>query len=134
MCFMVDNLSNFVDWLNLVMNEKNITQADIAKTGYVTRGAVSALLVKRIKSVGVDMCRAISAASGIPLATVYSKAGILPPDPGRDPWVEAQKEIISQLTGPRRSLAERLLQGLLDEEHAQEYTTEARPANATRNP
>lgn len=131
---MVDNLSNFVDWVNLVMNEKNITQADIAKTGYVTRGAVSALLVKRIKSVGVDMCRAISSATGIPLATVYAKAGLLPPDPGLDPWVEEQKRVISELTGSRRKLAERLLQGLLDEEQSARYETNHRPANAAKSP
>lgn len=131
---MQNNLSSFVDWVNSVMSEKNITQADIARTGFVTRGAVSLLLTYRIKSVGIDMCRAISAASGIPLATVYSRAGILPPEPGKDPWVEAQKEVIAQLTGPRRSLAERLLRGLLDDEKAQTYPTDTRPANATRNP
>jgi transcriptional regulator with XRE-family HTH domain len=133
MYFMVDNLSNFVDWVNVVMRERNITQADIAKTGYVTRAAVSALLVQRIKSVGVDMCRAIAAATGIPLATVYSKAGLLPPDPGVDPWVEEQKQVISELTGTRRNIAERLLQGLLDEERAT-YETNPRPANAAKHP
>jgi hypothetical protein len=78
MLSMIDELSSFVNWANSVMKEKNITQADIARTGYVTSSAVSLLFSLRIKSVGVDMCRAISDATGIPLITIYRKAGLLP--------------------------------------------------------
>jgi len=75
---MVDILLSFVNWLNEVMREKNITQADIARTGFVTTAAVSKLFTMSVKSVGVEMCRAISASTGIPLKTVYEKAGLLP--------------------------------------------------------
>jgi hypothetical protein len=78
MLSVIDNLSSFVNWVNGVMSEQNITQADISRTGFVTRGAVSALLGLRIKSVGVEMCKAVSAATGIPLTVVMEKAGILP--------------------------------------------------------
>ena len=91
---MVDELLSFVNWLNQVIREKNITQADIAKTGYVTSSAVSLLFSRRIKSVGIDMCRAVAAATNIPLAIVMEKAGILPVSP--------------ELTPKKRELMERL--------------------------
>lgn len=75
---MADTLVGFIEWANEIMSERNITQADIARTGFVTSSAVSLLFSLRIKSVGVDMCRAISAAMDIPLVLVFEKAGILP--------------------------------------------------------
>jgi transcriptional regulator with XRE-family HTH domain len=75
---MVNNLFDFVNWAQAVMNQNNVTQADIARTGFVKSAAVSMFFSYKTKSVGVDMCRAISAATGIPLRTVYEKAGLLP--------------------------------------------------------
>lgn len=79
---MGDTLVGFIEWANEIMSERNITQADIARTGFVTSSAVSLLFSLRIKSVGVDMCRAISAAMDLPLAMVFEKAGLLPPYSG----------------------------------------------------
>jgi len=95
---MVDNLSEFVSWVNSVIQEKNITQADIARTGFVTRAAVSALFVLRIKSVGVEMCRAISAATNIPLEVVYQKAGLLPVPSGLSDEQQAVVHAVSQVS------------------------------------
>ena len=113
---MVDNLSDFVNWLNFVMNEKGINQSDISRAGFVTRQAVSALFTFQIKSVGVDMCRAISMATGIPLEDVYRKAGLLPDNPG-DPWADEQSRRLSQITDPAlRSWAEKLIDTVIDQE------------------
>lgn len=76
---MVDNLTSFINWAQVLMNAKNITQADIARTGYVTTAAVSKLFTYQVKSVGVEMCKAIAAATDTPLETVYRQAGLLPP-------------------------------------------------------
>jgi len=77
----MDTLLSFVNWVNEIMREKSITQADIAKTGYVKSPAVSMFFGYKTKSVGIEMCRAISAATGIPLIAVMEKAGILPASP-----------------------------------------------------
>lgn len=69
---------DFVNWVQGQMNIKRFNQADIARTGIVTRQAVSSLFTLQVKSVGIDMCRAISVASDIPLVTIYRKAGLLP--------------------------------------------------------
>lgn len=78
----MNDLFSFVNWANEVMQEKSISQADIARTGYVNNSAVSMLFSLKVKSVGVDMCKAFSAATGIPLVVVFEKAGILPPSNG----------------------------------------------------
>jgi len=104
MLTMIDNLFSFLNWLNQLMAEKNITQADIARTEFVTRGAVSALFSNRIKSVGVDMCRAISAATGVPLKIVYEKAGLLPPS-AEDPDQAEIDSLLSQLEPDLRQQA-----------------------------
>ena len=100
MLSMIDELSSFVNWVNQVMGEKNITQADIARTGFVTSSAVSLLFSLRIKSVGVEMCKAISAATGIPLILVYRKAGLLPPITLTDAEAEEIAELMSEITDP----------------------------------
>jgi hypothetical protein len=110
---MVDNLSDFVAWANSVMQEKSITQADIARTGFVTRAAVSALFVLRIKSVGVEMCRAISAATNIPLEVVYQKAGLLPPPAG--PLSEEQQAVIHAVSQVSDVKVLRMISAMLDQ-------------------
>ena len=120
----IDTLSSFVDWLNQVMAEKNLTQADIAKTGYVTRAAVSALLVKKVKSVGVDMCQAISTATGIPLETVYRRAGLLP-ERARDERIDAILAQLDELDDDLRENAEKYIEFLANQARAK---NRAKPA------
>lgn len=98
MLTMVDNLSSFVDWAQAIMNEKNVTQADIARTGFVTRAAISKLFTLQLKSVGVEMCKAIAAATDTPIVTVYRKAGLLPLIPTTDVELEEINELIMQIT------------------------------------
>ena len=77
MLSMVNTLSSFLEWLTLTMG-KEVTPADIARTGFVTDSAVSLLLSGTTKSVSVNMCKAISKATKVPLITVYRRAGLLP--------------------------------------------------------
>jgi len=76
---LMNDLFSFINWVQEIMREKNISQSDIARTGYVKSPAISMFFSYKTKSVGVEMCRAIAAASGLPLETVMQKAGILPP-------------------------------------------------------
>lgn len=122
-----DTLSSFINWLNQTMHEKNITQADIARTGYVTRGAVSQLLTYRIKSVGMDMCKAIATATGIPLAVVFEKAAILPAQPGADETLERIEYIYNTLQDPGNK------QRTLDYIELLKTQEEKAKGNATKN-
>lgn len=78
---MAKSVSDFIEWLTPIMDEKGITAADIARTKLVTDSAISLLFSMKTKSVTVEMCRAISKATDTPLPTVYRAAGILPPVP-----------------------------------------------------
>jgi len=100
MLHMDDNLLSFVNWLNSVMREKGISQSDIAETGFVTRSAVSSLFTNRVKSVGVDMCKAISAATDIQIITIYRKAGLLPNVTLSEAEAQEIAELMSDITDP----------------------------------
>ena len=76
---MVEKLSSFLNWLTLLMDEKDVTPADIARTGYVTDSAISLLFSGKTKSVSFDMCRAIAKATDTSLIIIYRMAGLLPP-------------------------------------------------------
>lgn len=97
---MVDTLSSFINWANQVMSEKNITQADIARTGFVTTAAVSKLFTFQVKSVGVEMCKAIAEATGISPIEVYRKAGHLPNVTLTEAEAEEIAELMSEITDP----------------------------------
>ncbi len=86
------------------MNEKNVTPADIARTGLVTNSAVSLLFSSKTKSLSFDMCRAISLATDIPLDIIYRKAGLLPPSV-EDPDQAEIDSLLSQLEPDLRQQA-----------------------------
>ena len=94
---MVDNLLSFLEWLQLAMNDKSVTPADIARTGFVTNSAVSLLFSMKTKSLSYEMCRAISAATNIPLEVVYQKAGLLPVPSGLSDEQQAVIHAVSQV-------------------------------------
>ena len=124
---MVNNLSSFLKWLSQVMEEKKISPVDIARTDFVTDSAISLLFSMKTKSVSVEMCKAVSKATGIPLITVYRKAGHLPEDPTEDPWVEEQDHKLSMLSPKSRSVAGRLIDSLVQEDEAER---KVKPAKA----
>jgi|GEM_PF-1597115 len=122
---MVDNLSSFIIWLQSQMNQKNITQADVARTGYVTTAAVSKLFTLQVKSVGVDMCKAIAAATNTPLETVYRKAGLLPPLN----LTEEEQQHIAALTAQLNPEMRQTAIGLLEQLNRQQEAHRPAPHN-----
>lgn len=111
---MSNNLFDFVNWVVDVMNEKNISQSDIAKTGFVKPPAVSMFFALKTKSPGVEMCRAISAATGIPLEVVYRKAGLLPSTPA-GPLSEEQQAVIHAVSQVKDNKTLRMISAMLDQ-------------------
>jgi len=128
---MANNLSSFLTWLSQTMDEKEIYPVDIARTGFVTDSAVSLLFSMKTKSVSVDMCKAVSKATGVPLIAVYRKAGHLPEDPTEDEWVEEQDHNLRKLSPKSRSVAGRLIASLVEEDESeQKAKPKAKPAKA----
>ena len=126
---MENNLSSFLNWLSQVMEEKKVYPVDIARTGFVTDSAVSLLFSKKTKSVSVEMCKAVSKATGIPLIIVYRKAGHLPEDPKEDEWVEEQDYKLRMLSQPSRNFVGRVIDSAIEgEEAGMKSKTKAKPA------
>lgn len=99
---MENNFVSFINWLDGVMTEKNVTPTDIANTGFVSISAVSLLLSKTTKSASIEMCKAISKATGIPLITVYRRAGHLPAAPSEDETMSEISHIYDELNNTNR--------------------------------
>jgi len=126
---MANNLSSFLTWLSQVMEEKKIYPVDIARTGFVTDSAVSLLFSMKTKSVSVDMCKAIAKATGIPLITVYRKAGHLPEDPTIDEWVEEQDHKLRALSVKSRTFIGKIIDSAVEGDEAQQTPkAKAKPA------
>jgi len=110
----------FNDWILNQLNQKDWSQADLARASGLTRGAVSKYLTDRIPD--EDALRKIAKAFKLPPEDVFRAAGVLPPA-GDDPWAETMKHKISHLTGTRREMAERLLNTLIDEQDRETRTS-----------
>ena len=103
----------FNNWLLDRLNELNWSQADLSRASGLTTGAISNYINGRIPDkAGL---RKIAKAIKLPPETVFRAAGVLPSTTD-DPWVSEMEYKISQLTGTRREMAERLLNALLDEQ------------------
>lgn len=107
-------MNTFSDWLFSQMQAKGWSQSDLARHAGVTRTAISDVLSGRRKA-GNELCTAIALALQIPPEEVFRAAGILKTK-SDDPWADKMAYRISQLTGSRRSIAEKLIESLLSEE------------------
>ncbi len=117
---MVENLSSFLDWLRLLMHQKGIIPADIARTGYVTDSAVSLLFSMKTKSVSHNMCRAIAQAADIPLSEVYSQAGLYPLISQHEQRINAILEKYARLSPEGKAQYEKYLDFLIQEQEEEE--------------
>jgi len=118
MLSMVKSVLSFLDWLRPIMEEKKIKPADIARTKIVSGSAVSLLFSMKTKSVSIEMCQAISQATGISLLTVYEAAGIpMPKLNTNDPDTEQMNHLYRGLKkDSSRKRAIKLLEVLVKEE------------------
>jgi transcriptional regulator with XRE-family HTH domain len=108
-------MDNFSDWLNKQMQERDWTQSDMARASGLTRQAIGRYLGEKTKTPDEFALIKIARALKIPPETVYRAAGILPPDPAKDEWVEEMnykiKLIPSALRGVATSFIDSLVEG-----------------------
>lgn len=63
-----------------------------------------------------ETLKAIARSLKLSNETVFRAAGLLPPKPEEDQWVDEQSHKLSLLTPDKRSIAEKLLNALLEED------------------
>lgn len=106
------NLSDFLQWLNQEMDKGRITQADIARRKIVSDAAVSLLFSGKTQELTFKMCQAISIATDIPLEIIYRKAGLLPPKPNADLWIDKMSYRLLKVPVSMRDIAENFIDSL----------------------
>lgn len=113
MFFVTDK--DFPTWLQAHMNQRGWSQSDMARASGINRAVINKVLSSQSKP-APETLESIARALRLPQETVFRAAGLLPPSPSSDPWLDEQNYRLQKLTGLRRSLAERLLKGLEDDE------------------
>ena len=80
-------MNSFGYWLQDRMNEKGLTQRELARRAHVSQGSVGNV-IRGDRKPGEKLCRALAIVLGLPPEEVFRAAGILPPDPGKPPGFE----------------------------------------------
>ena len=79
----------FGDWLQSILDERGMSQADLARRMGKKTGVVSNLINNKRQQPAVESCKLIADALNLPLEEVYRAADILPETPEADPITEA---------------------------------------------
>jgi transcriptional regulator with XRE-family HTH domain len=119
-------METFGEWLKAELKRKNISQKELADISGVTPAQISRI-ISGTRGAGDQALNAIAHALHLSPKLVFEKAGLLSPS-ADDPWAEQMNHKISQLTGARREMAERLLNTLLDEQDRETRQGSTRPA------
>ena len=80
-------MSNFSDWLEQELNERGLSQSELARRAGVTRAAINGVL-SGARGPGVDLVKGIAKAFNIPAEEVFRHADILPPTVTKNALIE----------------------------------------------
>ena len=106
----------FTSWLRQEMQERGMSQADLARKSGLTTAAISNL-VNGNRNLGEEAGRAIARAFDIPAETIFRMAGLLPPQTDEaDPLVSEGMVLLSQLPDDQRRWAVSMLRALVADE------------------
>jgi transcriptional regulator with XRE-family HTH domain len=126
MTIRMDN--NFSVWLLQQMQERDWSQADLSRKTNLTRQTIANYVAGRIPD--EKALRQIARAFKLPPILVFRIAGLLPPEPDADDWVDEMSDKINQIKDPsRRAMAKKLLDALVEDEKAQEGLSQRKPKN-----
>ena len=93
---MMDEMNEFVEWVQFLLDTHSLKQADIARNQNITTAAVSKMMNRHARP-GFEMCSAIAATFNLPLEEVYRQAGLLPAKPVAGILEERAAYIFTQL-------------------------------------
>ena len=101
------------EWLSRELDRRGLSQADLVRLSGVTSAQVSRI-ISGSRGPGEGALRAIADALRLPAEQVFRAAGMLPPDPKKDPLTEEGLHILQQLEGENKEDAVRYLKLRLD--------------------
>ena len=87
----------FGEWLIAQLDDRKMTQADLAREAGVSRAAVSDVISGR-RQVGTELATSIAKAFKLPVEQVYRAAGLLPPAPDLNEEAEQIMHEVAKLS------------------------------------
>jgi len=81
----------FITWLIDQMNRRGWNNSELARRAGIGPSGIS-MIINEQRAPGVDFCRAVARALGLPPETVFRQAGLLPPDVNSD--APARRELL----------------------------------------
>jgi transcriptional regulator with XRE-family HTH domain len=93
---------NFSKWLQKEMDQRDWGQSDLARKSGVKRQVIWGYLNGKVSNPDESILQKIARAFRIPFEEIYRAAGILPPKPTTDEWIEKINHAIEQLPPEER--------------------------------
>lgn len=109
------NVTEFSSWLLRILEEKGLNQSELARQAGLSRAAISDIISGR-RGIGKNAAKQIARALKMPPEQVFRAAGILPPDPKDDPWIEETMHKLDQLKPAQRKIAEWMIKKLAEDD------------------
>jgi transcriptional regulator with XRE-family HTH domain len=107
--------TSFIDWLNLELQRRDWTQADLSQKSGITQGAISKVINGQRKP-GVDFCDGIAHAFKYPSDRVMRAAGLLPQIKTKGPTLEEINHKLTFLPPDKQQMILDLIDSLIDKE------------------
>lgn len=104
---------NFGTWLLNVLQERKMSQSELARLAGISKGTVSNL-VNGTSGIGQDSLTAIAHALKLPIDLVFEKAGLLPPKNGISPIKRKLAHLAEELPDSDVEIAIALLEQRFD--------------------
>ena len=95
-------MKDFSTWLLNILQERKMSQSELARSARVSKGTISNL-VHGTAGVGPDSLNAISRALKLPPEIVFRAAGILPPERASEEVIEEIIRLTSDLPESERN-------------------------------
>lgn len=93
--------NTFGEWLQGQLNERGMSQSQLAKLANLSRGTISNI-INGNRGIGEDSLTSIARALRLPAEDVFRRAGILPPARDDDPIAKEAAHLISLLPDERK--------------------------------
>jgi len=119
--FVKSNETNLGKWIRLGLKDVNRNQVWLAEKVGVQPPQISRI-ISGASEATPDLLSSIADALGKPRIHAYRAAGYLDPQPPEDEWAEQTTHKLRKLSPGLRSVADRMIEGLLKEEETNERT------------
>jgi transcriptional regulator with XRE-family HTH domain len=115
----------FSDWLTNQLANRRISPAELSRLTKKDQGVVSRLLSGEHKPANKTL-NAIARALNLPLEEVYQAAGVLPPNPSNDPWIDEQLHLLRQIPPNMRATAARVIESFANADEVERESQAAK--------